>query len=229
MPVLTGIQIVFGESPTTGAVGTTNAEGSSTNVARADHQHGFSGAAPADEAIASTAATGTATGFARSDHIHGMPGVGTPVTQAFSDAAGAGTAATLPRSDHRHGMPAAASVERVGATTDATTTSTTFVDLTTMTLTLNIPTSRFIYWGFSAEVSSDSNGARITFINDVGGNIANTGRQTNKATAGQAAVTASQYAVAGAGVSTTYKIQWSTSVGIATTARRTMDMLISAG
>ena len=56
-----------------------------------------------------------------------------PVTQASADAAAAGVAAIPARRDHRHGMPTLAAAPGItfagGNTTEATTTSTTAVDL----------------------------------------------------------------------------------------------------
>ena len=59
-----------------------------------------------------------------------------PVTQAFADVAAAGAAAVAAHRDHRHGMmaaPAAGALTREGGnTTEATTTSTSVVDLITV-------------------------------------------------------------------------------------------------
>jgi len=60
-------------SPISLAVGDTNADGTSTDVARADHRHGVPAGAPVALATDGSSATGTATTFSRSDHRHAIP------------------------------------------------------------------------------------------------------------------------------------------------------------
>lgn len=91
-------------------IGTSNVEGSSTSLARADHQHATpflpSGGAPPD--VDRTAASaGASSSFARADHKHDIT-VGTPVTPTNANAGG--SASTMARSDHVHNMPGGAYV-----------------------------------------------------------------------------------------------------------------------
>jgi hypothetical protein len=65
-----------------------------------------------------------------------------PVTQAYSDAAATGSAARAARRDHRHGMPASGGLPTMGSGSasrnsgDVTTTSTSFADVTGMSITM---------------------------------------------------------------------------------------------
>ena len=96
---------------------------------------GASGGTPAP-VFATTNAAGVATTFLRTDDQLAAFDATVPVTQASADAAAAGTAAVAARRDHRHGMPtigAAGAITRAGGnTTEATTTSTSAVDVLTV-------------------------------------------------------------------------------------------------
>ena len=82
--------------------------GTSPNVAHADHVHGREGyGTPGSSGPADSAAAGSATSVARSDHRHGREGYGTPAASTPGDTAAAGTATSVARSDHVHGRESA--------------------------------------------------------------------------------------------------------------------------
>ena len=87
----------------------------------------------------------------------------TPVTQAHDDVAAAGTGADVSRDDHRHGMPAGGgaggALTRVGGnTTEATTTSTSAVDLLSVA-SLTIATNEPIHCGVSGRKTTGATAA----------------------------------------------------------------------
>lgn len=112
-PIAYGNVLTFG-SPSSLTVGGTNADGVSTDAARADHVHALPdwGSASATTSYGLSAADGTATTFARSDHTHGTPSLtNNPAsTQAVGDSASVGTGTAPARDDHKHAMPAFGSV-----------------------------------------------------------------------------------------------------------------------
>jgi len=88
-------------------VGDAAAEGASSAIARADHQHALpSPAAPVDVTKAAASA-GAATTVARADHKHDVS-TAVPGTILPDDAASEGAATSLARSDHKHAIAAAA-------------------------------------------------------------------------------------------------------------------------
>jgi hypothetical protein len=83
------------------------ADGTSNNLARADHVHALPAtAAPAALTVGAASSAGVAVTLNRSDHVHAMPAAGTPVALTLAGANAPGSAATLALSDHVHALPA---------------------------------------------------------------------------------------------------------------------------
>jgi hypothetical protein len=87
----------------------TESEGTSTNLARADHQHsgpGF-GNVTSQTSYGASSGNGSASTVARSDHSHGTPALSntTPEPLVIHYSGNAGTATTPARADHTHGGP----------------------------------------------------------------------------------------------------------------------------
>ena len=90
-----------------------------------------------------------------------------PVTQASADAAAVGVAAAAARRDHRHGMPTIGAAPGVtyagGNTTEATTTSTTAVDLLTVTGLSILAATPFLFVGGGRKTSGAADFAGLGF------------------------------------------------------------------
>ncbi len=90
-------------------------------------------------AAVGTAAAGSAATVPHRDHVH-PTGAGTPTTAAAGDAAAVGTGPAAAMTDHRHGMPASFGTTVVltyaESTTQFSTSSSTFVDITGMSLSV---------------------------------------------------------------------------------------------
>ena len=145
--------------PVTQASADAAATGSAGIAARRDHRHGMptlaAGGTPAP-VLATTNAAGVATSFLRTDDQLAVFDATVPVTQASADAAATGSAAIAARRDHRHGMPTITSgalVREGGQTTEATTTSTTAVDLLTAS-SLTLAALEPGYFTYSARKTS---------------------------------------------------------------------------
>lgn len=117
---------------------TSNAEGTSTSLSRADHQHAVATGTPSSQTPDQANAAGTSNDLARADHIHNIAtaapatanadgsnnqgvstsfsradhkhnvAVGTPVSQTPDQANAAGSSSSLARADHIHNIPAGA-------------------------------------------------------------------------------------------------------------------------
>jgi len=97
----------IGGTPTTIEIGDAAAEGSSTDRARADHNHPVGDpTAPPSLTKPQTATEGTSVIPMRSDAKAGIPTPATPTTQAFSDAATSGVGTGFATDTHLHGMMA---------------------------------------------------------------------------------------------------------------------------
>lgn len=123
-------------APTTSALADAAGAGVAAVAARRDHTHGREAFATPAIVLGTAAAAGVATTPIRSDGTIVAFDVTVPVTQASADAAATGVAAVAARRDHRHGMPtiSTGAVAREGGNlTEATSTSTTVVDLLTAT------------------------------------------------------------------------------------------------
>jgi hypothetical protein len=85
-----------------------NTEGTSSSLARADHTHSIVGLLTANaptQVTVTTASAGVATSAAREDHVHSVA-TATPTGLSVGGANAAGTASSLSRSDHVHALPA---------------------------------------------------------------------------------------------------------------------------
>lgn len=103
---------------------TTDAEGVSTSLARADHTHSLATAAPSANLTASTAnGAGTAASFARSDHSHAITANVAAGTISPNAVAAVGTSAALARADHTHAIATATASTISGTNTEGSSTS----------------------------------------------------------------------------------------------------------
>ena len=89
-----------------------NSEGTTANLARADHTHNIATAAPVTSLSSVTTnatGSGSTTTFAQSDHTHAIL-TGTPVAITPDQANNAGISANLAKADHIHNIPTASAI-----------------------------------------------------------------------------------------------------------------------
>ena len=87
----------------------TNAVGSATSLARADHVHNIPTASAVGLDVNSTNSQGSNASFARSNHTHAITS-GAATTQTPDQTNAAGSAASFAKSDHTHNIPTASAV-----------------------------------------------------------------------------------------------------------------------
>lgn len=101
MPAAIKAKQVATGTPGTVGVGDAAAEGTSQDLARADHTHAVTAPGAPEDVTKAAAAAGVATTVARSDHKHD---VSTAATGTVGGANAEGTATSLARSDHDHAV-----------------------------------------------------------------------------------------------------------------------------
>jgi len=181
-------------TPVTTQVGATAAEGTATNFARGDHQHGVGAAAPV--AVGTANAEGTAITAARSDHVHAgltrgandfstFANKGAPVGAdllLIEDSASAGIKSYVSIS----ALPPTAPLSNTAtATATITTTSTTDVLATGMTLTPAAGT--YMVWFTTSASNATSNNIVYLSIYSGGTQVAASERRISTKSAGDIA------------------------------------------
>jgi hypothetical protein len=187
-------------------VGAVAAEGVATSLARSDHTHALTApSAPAD-ITKSAASAGVATTVARSDHKHDVT-TGTPVNLGTANSEGVAT--TLARSDHVH-KAALQQTSFAEITSDTTTTSLTYVDLLSVTIT-TIAGNISIYASASGD---NTNNARLSKYRIMIDGVADRGFVANVSPSlpDSGAIVLRRAVTAG---SHTIKLQWATSANTA--------------
>ena len=99
----------FGNVSPQTTYGTSSANGTSTNYARADHEHGtpaLSTDTPQALSIGGTGSAGSGTTPSKHDHVHAMPTFGSVTAQtSFGASSANGSGTSVARNDHTHGTP----------------------------------------------------------------------------------------------------------------------------
>jgi len=103
-------------SPVALTLAATTADGTSNNLARADHVHALpaSSTTPTALTLAAAGAPGSSTSISKADHVHALPATASPAALTVGAASAPGSAVTLPRSDHVHAMPGVATTGAAG-------------------------------------------------------------------------------------------------------------------
>lgn len=201
-------------------IGSSNNEGVATTLARSDHTHTITGHGSTTAVVSGAGTVGVVTNFARGDHTHGH---GTHADGTHHAAATVSVAGFMSASDkaklNNIATPGPAAtilqVSRVQVSTNISTTSTTFVDLTELTTSLTTSTGSSVVIGFRASGSNQTNNQGIRFRILVDGVSAGgcglTASGTNNPTG-----TAFEYVVTGLSAALhTFKIQWRATAGTA--------------
>jgi hypothetical protein len=179
--------------------------GVATSVARADHKHDITTATASALTVGGSNAEGASTSLARADHIHGIS-AGVPVSVGLANAVG--SASTFSRSDHVHQGVLGQTIDNY-ITVDTTTTSNTFVDLLTTTLTTS---AGYLLINFTVCGDTSLNNRYVAFRITVDG-VAIRSTGFTSATTDQPHSAACQARVSVGAGSHTVKIQWFTSGG----------------
>lgn len=200
---------------------TTSATPSATLFGMPDGSTGSAGS-PGTPALtlSTTNSTGAASTLIATDATIAAFDATAPTTQAFGDAAAVGTAGTATRRDHKHAMPANPGFLQSAIATrtagDLTTTSTSYVDLTGITVTLTTGARRCLVI-FSANGKNSNAGQTARYDIDIDGSRQGQGYGLSwAANAGSAVGFTFLTAVLSAG-SHTIKIVWSVDANTGTT------------
>jgi len=138
-----------------------------SDFTNANHDHGDADdggllptAAPTASAVGDSSVTGTATTYSRTDHKHAREAFGSVTAQtSFGAASADGAATTVARSDHTHGTPANTALAwgtlGYAEITAGSATFTTEADISGLSVTVTVGSSRRIKVTCGAMVSSD--------------------------------------------------------------------------